>query len=366
MRRFQKLPPHLRRVVFFSEGPSGWAHLGPIAREFIANKQTICWVSSRKDDPGLAIEDPHFVRFYVGSSSVRIFTFAALDCGVLITTTPDLNNNEIKRSRFNPLYVYVHHSLASHHMIYRPRAFAAFDAILCAGQYHMDELAAEEAVYKLPARKKIAHGYGRLDTLIQQQNAATPPNAAPHVLIAPSWGEHCLIEAGYTDPLIASLLSQNFQVTLRPHPRTFEHAPDTIHALRKKYPALLIDDKIASDHSMLAADIMVSDWSGAAMEYAFSRCRPVLFIDTPRKINNPEYTKIPCEPLEVSIRDKIGVIIPANALANAADTVSNMLASQAEWSEKIKNLREKTIFNISSSAKAAHAAILNLLAERGT
>ena len=35
---------------------------------------------------------------------------------------------------------------------------------------------------------------------------------------------------------------------------------------------------------------MVSDWSGVAMEFAFGLERPVLFIDVPRKTNNPEKT----------------------------------------------------------------------------
>ena len=32
---------------------------------------------------------------------------------------------------------------------------------------------------------------------------------------------------------------------------------------------------------------MVSDWSGAALEYSFGLKKPVIFLDLPKKVNNP-------------------------------------------------------------------------------
>ena len=43
---------------------------------------------------------------------------------------------------------------------------------------------------------------------------------------------------------------------------------------------------------------MISDWSGVAIEYAFAFEKPVLFIDTPQKINNPDCYQIDIVPLE--------------------------------------------------------------------
>ena len=59
--------------------------------------------------------------------------------------------------------------------------------------------------------------------------------------------------------------------------------------------------------------MMISDWSGAALDYALSQSKPVLFIDVPRKVNNPSYQESAIEPLEVFIRDKIGQVIPPDA-----------------------------------------------------
>ena len=40
------------------------------------------------------------------------------------------------------------------------------------------------------------------------------------------------------------------------------------------------------------ADLLITDWSDISSEYAYCTHNPVLFIDTPMKIMNPEYKKI--------------------------------------------------------------------------
>ena len=42
-------------------------------------------------------------------------------------------------------------------------------------------------------------------------------------------------------------------------------------------------------NSFYKADIMISDWSGAAFEFAMGLEKPVVFIDTKEKINNTDF-----------------------------------------------------------------------------
>ncbi|MNG16310.1 hypothetical protein D3C84_1002110 [compost metagenome] len=63
-----------------------------------------------------------------------------------------------------------------------------------------------------------------------------------------------------------------------------------------------LDEDGDGNASLLSSDIMLSDWSGAALEFAFGLERPVIFADVPRKVLNPDYTQIGLEPLEVQIR----------------------------------------------------------------
>lgn len=50
----------------------------------------------------------------------------------------------------------------------------------------------------------------------------------------------------------------------------------------------------------------MTDWSGIAYEYAFTTKKPVLFVDTPMKVMNPEYQKIDTVPINIWMRDVIG------------------------------------------------------------
>ena len=46
---------------------------------------------------------------------------------------------------------------------------------------------------------------------------------------------------------------------------------------------------------------MISDWSGVAIEYAFSLEKPVLYIDVPQKIFNPNFDEIGIVPMEIEL-----------------------------------------------------------------
>ena len=60
---------------------------------------------------------------------------------------------------------------------------------------------------------------------------------------------------------------------------------------------------------------MITDWSGVALDYAFGLNRSVLFIDLPRKINNPSHEKIGLDPFELWIREIVGIVIPMNEVS---------------------------------------------------
>ena len=48
-----------------------------------------------------------------------------------------------------------------------------------------------------------------------------------------------------------------------------------------------------------------------SLDYALGLKKPVIFIDVPKKINDPNYTQIKLEPIEIGIRDKIGIVVPS-------------------------------------------------------
>ena len=98
---------------------------------------------------------------------------------------------------------------------------------------------------------------------------------------------------------------------------------------------------------------MISDWSGAALEFAFAFEKPILYIDVPKKIHNPDFEENPILPIEVSIRDKIGKIILPSNIDKIPSEVNDLRNQSIEMKKMIKILKNEKIFNIGNSAKVS-------------
>ena len=90
------------------------------------------------------------------------------------------------------------------------------------------------------------------------------------------------------------------------------------------------------------------------------RSKPVLFIDTPQKINNPDRYQIDLVPLEDKIRSEIGEILPLSQLSLIPSKINQFLLSQNKLKEKIQKIREETVFNIGNSAEQGAKYLLEL------
>jgi hypothetical protein len=362
---FQQLPKSQRRIVFYSEGKNYWPHLEGILQEFLRiSSMPVCYISSGADDPGLTLQHPNLRCYQIDEGWIRNWLFANIDTDVMVMTMPDLHQYQVKKSMHPINYVYIHHSLVSCHMVYRPGAFDHYNTIFCAGPHHVTELQAMEERYNLPRKNLIAHGYGRLDSILatQDENSTPLKNEIPHILIAPSWGEHGIIET-MGEQIIELLLEHPFKVTLRPHPQTVKFAKNQILAIQKKFgsnPLFVLETNMASQDSLRQSDIMISDWSGAALDFAFGLEKPVIFIDVPKKINNPHYQEINIVPFEEKIRTQIGAVVNISELEILPHKILEMI-SDKNLKINFSELRMNNLFNVRSSAHQGALALLELL-----
>ncbi|CAH0992012.1 hypothetical protein SIN8267_02127 [Sinobacterium norvegicum] len=312
--RFFSLPKEQRRVTFYSEGKNYYPHLEGLITELLSNSElTVNYISSGIDDPGLNVVHDRLNTFFIDEGYIRNWVFENIDTELMIMTMPDLHQYQIKRSKHNAHYVYVQHSLVSLHMVYRPGAFDHFDTIFCAGPHHVKEIRAMEKKYSLTRKNLVEHGYARLDAILMQkeQKPTISKGSTQHALIAPTWGEACTIESGVAAKVVDKLLNNGVRVTLRPHPQTIKFAQKQVEAITRKHslnPLFSFEDNVAGQQSLHDSDYMISDWSGAALDYAFGLAKPVIFVDVPKKINNPDYIDLDIEPFESSIRNIIGRI----------------------------------------------------------
>ncbi len=359
---YGKLSARERAITFYGEDSASWPHLEPIITELTTRHQrTICYLTSDDADPVLTRNDPHIHTFSIGDGFGRSFLFQMMETGVMVATVPQLGITVLPRAKraatLGTKYVYVFHSMASTHMIYEADAFDYYDTVLCVGPYMELEIRARERLANLQPKELLAHGYGRLDAILAAGSQTVPraANTPAVVLIAPSWGPTCIFETCGTE-LVEVLLGAGFEVIARPHPMTSKRSHDTLTAFAQRFDGrerFTLERDVASQDSLHRCDIMISDWSGAAMEYAFGRERPVLFIDVPRKVNNPNYSDLGIEPFEASIRDKIGAVVAPDALASVPEVVRTLIADPESFRTRIQQVRGENIANIGTSAGVA-------------
>lgn len=372
LKKFEDLKQNERDVVFYSENENSMLIFKSLISE-LTNKHNlnICYVTSSKDESILKKPNNKIKSFFIGDGVVRTKFFLNLKAKILIMTMPDLETFHIKKSKVYPVhYVYLFHSMVSTHLIYRRSAFEHFDSIFCVGNYQLDEIRSTEKLYDLKPKNLIRYGYGHLDNLLEKysKRILLPKNNENklHILLAPSWSDDGLFE-NISEKVIDILLREGYKVTFRPHPMTQKKSKKKIDRMTEKFSkneSFLLEQNIFNFDSFLFSDIMITDWSGAALEFAFAFEKPVLFIDVPKKINNPEYEKIPQVPIEVSIREKIGKIILPTDLELIPNEIKMLYGQTKELRDKITKIRNELIFNVGESKKDGAEEIIKLLNER--
>jgi YidC/Oxa1 family membrane protein insertase len=363
------LPEEARSIVFYAEDVASFTHFEAMLEELTESlDRKVCYLTSSDSDPILSRRNSNITSIYIGSGESRTTLFKKLRARVMVMTMPDLETFQIKRSEVHPVhYVYVFHSMVSTHMIYRKGAFDHFDTILCVGPHHVEEIRATEATYGLQPKNLVEHGYGRLDTILaergkSQRDPVGKQRGPRHVLIAPSWGPEALLETCGVE-VVRLLLSAGYRVTVRPHPQTQKTHPGVIPALNAEFDGFTeftVETNIASTASLYESDVMISDWSGAALEYSFGLEKPVLFLDVPRKVNNPDYGDIGCDPLEVTIRAEIGSVVAPSSLSEIPAMIEEVCAHPSALRGRIDEARRHCVFSVGRSGAVAAQSIARL------
>ncbi|MDR3111431.1 MAG: CDP-glycerol glycerophosphotransferase family protein [Planctomycetaceae bacterium] len=369
---FQKLSPEQRRIVFYSEGKSYWSFLRPVINALLeTTNETPTYISSDPDDPGLTFATERMRGVCVGSGFMMIMLFNSLKANVLAMSTPDLEVYHLKRSKVFPVhYAYLMHGADSVSMVLRERALDHFDSVFCSGMHNVTEIRKRETMKALPKKQLFEIGYPYQDELIAKVNAETAAVTAKRngdklcVLVAPSYSEKgtgtletCGVE------LVGSLLDAGYETIVRPHPRTWLLQPKCIETIRQTYSEranFTLETSTVSSDSLRRADLLISDWSAIALEYAFSRLRPVLYIDVPRKVINPNYAELGIEPFEVSVREKVGAVLPPDEVGDVANVVRKLCENPTAMSEQIRNVRDTNVFNVGKSAIKAAEKLVEL------
>ena len=78
--------------------------------------------------------------------------------------------------------------------------------------------------------------------------------------------------------------------------------------------------------------------------------KPCVFIDTPPKINNPDYEKITVPPLEFSLRDQVGIRVKPEEIPGLAEKIRALLGDES-FGGRIAEIRNRYIANFGRSGE---------------
>ena len=355
LRKFEKLDKKESTIVFYAENKASMNHYRLLIKELTEKRGLqICYVTSVENDPIFSSKNQKIKSFYIGDGGVRTKFFLTLQAKILIMDMPDLEKFHIKRSKIYPVhYIYIFHSMFSMHSYLRQSAIDNYDTIFCVGPHHVKEINETEIVYKLKPKTLIAYGFGRLDTLLdEKQKFRQITKDSDLVIITPSYGENNLLNICGIE-LIDILLKTKFKVLLRPHFRIFRDSVELIKTIKKRFgenPNFILEEGVIPPEKFHNSVSLISDWSGISLEYAFVFERSVIFIDVAKKILNPNAADILLEPIEISIRNKIGNVVSPDKLEEIPEIIKKSYHDN-ERKEQIKKIRSDTVYNIGKSAK---------------
>lgn len=371
-RQYRKLPADWRNIVIYSESGQDWHYFEPLINALNDELlRKVTYVTSDPNDTGLMRKHELFKAIHIPEGIVLTLHFNFQKADVVVMTMMDLNNLQLKKS-INPVhYVYLFHSLGSTHMVDHANSYDAYDSLFCVGPHHIAELRKRESMQGLKRRNLFEYGHPRLENLLvvamSYQLSATTAEASDTttVLIAPTWGEQSIFNT-CGDALTGMLLNAGYHVIARPHYNTLKKTPEVIDKLREKYGEhdnFEYQDRMGESDSLFRSDILISDWSAMAIEYALGLEKPVLFIDLPRRVRNPNWEALGIEPQEAAFRELAGDIVSPDNLDEVPQKIDQLLQGQEGFRRRMQELRSKMVFNIGNSIQAGAKEIARLADE---
>lgn len=355
------------RLMFYSESNGFYKYFaGMIDYVRTHSDITVHYVTSDPND-GLFVNTPKgIVPYYIASDRYLVPLFMKLDCDMCVMTMPDLEKYHIKRSRVRSdiEYVFACHGMGSVNSTFRKGSLDWFDTILCPGIDQFEEIRAAEKLYNTPEKLLVEAGYPLIDDMTERYEATEHrKNDPPQIIIAPSWQKDNIIDL-CAEKLIDVLSGTGYKIILRAHPQQVRHEAERFAVLSERYADnsnIEIQTDFSQTSPVMESDLLITDWSDIAWEFAFVTKRPVLYIDTPMKVMNPEYEKINIEPINKTLRTSLGRVLALEELDSAAVTVSEMLEHTESYAARIEEVFRAHVYNIGRSSELCGRYILRSL-----
>ncbi|MEO7922196.1 MAG: CDP-glycerol glycerophosphotransferase family protein [Chitinophagaceae bacterium] len=351
-----------QELVFYAESRHYYPYFEKLVYDLRTAKKAIYYITSDAADPLLSKSLPGMKVIYV--KWLLGYLFARLKTDVLVMTMPGLGNYLFKRSAGVGTYVYLFHAAVSTHQQYERDAFINYDAVFCTGDYQVDEMRKTEELYGYLPKNLIPYGYPLLDAIEKRtRDIPVEPALQQTILVAPSWFKGCIFDT-CIEKLLQQLSKLPYKVILRSHPEYEKRKGKEFHAIKRmveQHPNMSIDTLPNVLDRIPGCDLLVTDRSGIALEFAFGVGKPVLFIDTAFKEMNKAWRDVAIEPLENSIREELGIQVLPSALKDIPAAIKELEGWQPGFAQKMNQLKKTLFYNSPASYETGLEFILGKL-----
>lgn len=227
------------------------------------------------------------------------FIFYLIKVPYLYSSTPDLNNSAFVKSIFNKTkYIYLQHSPLGLLMIYNDNAFTNFDYVQSVNNFQIQDL----KIINEKKNKKIKYFKSKY-LFFYKNKSPSLINQKPKLLIAPSHSTD-FYSKNFLKILIKKIDQKKYDIFFRPH---------IMSLIKKEFFINDIKEKIVIDSGTLKLnkyDMLITDWSGIYIEYAFYKSQKSILLNTKRKQLSKTYNNnIDQNYSDFHFRNKLGVVI---------------------------------------------------------
>ncbi len=359
-----------KQLVFFSLSSGQYKYFQTVIEYILEHSELIIhYVTNDPNDAIFKMATPRIIPYYIGPRK-SMSLMLKMDADMVIMTAPNLQKYHIKRSvvRDDIEYVYIFHTVASMHMTLQHGAVDHYDTVFCVGIHHVEEIRKTEQLYGLAPKRLVKGGYGVIDKLLAAY-AEMPKvhGEKPQILIAPSWQADCILDS-CIDELLNQLVCRDYRIIVRPHPEYIKRFPEKMQAIRERWENkagtdVVFEMDFIGNETIYQSDILMTDWSNIAFEFSYCTRKPSIFINTPMKVMNPEYEKLGITPLDITLRDKLGVSVEPAELGTIRAVVDNMLQNREKYREVIDATVEEYMFFPGRSGEAGGKYIIKQLTQ---
>lgn len=362
-----------KHIVFYSEKSGFYKYYKDIIEELLKKSNiTIHYITNDYNDIifEIAKNNPRIKPYYIGLKKLVVLMML-VETDIFVMTTQDLNKFYLKKSfiKKDIEYIYVPHDAMSSNMGAREGAFDEYDTIFCVGPHFKEETLKTEQIYNLKPKKLVEFGFPYLDELVNSASKIKDTkNPVKEILIAPSWQEDNLMDS-CLDDLIEHLSDDNHHITVRPHPEYLKRFSIRLEKIVEKYKdadpkKLSFELDFSQNKSIYSSDLLITDWSGIAAEFSFATKKPVIYINTKMKVQNPNWEKIGITPMEIKLRNEIGVAINKEDIKDIKKTANDLWKNSEKYKQKIIDYFDKIIYNHNVAAQVGAKYILDSLLEK--